>query len=71
MERETAGAIVQLDGKEAIVTVAIAEPGDACLLGATTLESLGFAVDPIGERLQRRELLAMSTIGNTSIPLTP
>ena len=59
IERETAGAIVQLDGKEAIVTLVIAEPGDACLLGATTLESLGFVVDPIRRQLVPQELLAM------------
>lgn len=59
IERETAGAIVQLDGKEAIVTVVIAEPTDACLLGATTLETLGFAVDPIRRQLVPQQLLAM------------
>ena len=60
VERETAGAIVQLDGNEASVTLVVAEPGDASLLGATALESLGFAVDPISRRLVPRELLAMS-----------
>ena len=60
VERETAGAIVQLDGNEASVTLVVAEPGDASLLGATALESLGFAVDPISRRLVPRELLAIS-----------
>ena len=69
MERETAGALVQLNGKEAIVTLVIAEPGDACLLGATTLESLGFAVDPIRRQLVPQELLAMSAIGKGSVHL--
>ena len=59
MERETAGGIVQLDGKEAIVTLVLAEPGDASLLGVTALETLGFGVDPIGLRLVPQELLAM------------
>ena len=59
MERETAGAIVQLNGKEANVTLVMAEPGDACLLGATSLESLGFAVDPVRRQLLPQELLAM------------
>jgi clan AA aspartic protease len=59
IERETAGAIVLLDGSEANVTVVVAEPGDGSLLGATTLESLGFAVDPIRRQLVPQELLAM------------
>lgn len=59
LERETAGAVVQLDGNEAHVTLVVAEPGDGHLLGATALESLGFAVDPIGRRLVPQELLAM------------
>lgn len=59
VERETAGARLSLNGKEAIVTVVVAEPGDGHLLGATALETLGFAVDPEGRRLVPRELLAM------------
>jgi aspartyl protease family protein len=58
MERDTAGAVVRLNGSEANVTVVVAEPGDGHLLGATTLETLGFSVDPIGRRLILRELLA-------------
>jgi len=59
IERDTGGALVRLNGKEAIVTVVVAEPGDGHLLGATTLESLGFSVDPIRQRLIPQELLAM------------
>jgi clan AA aspartic protease len=59
IERDTAGAVVRLNGKEANVTVVVAEPGDGHLLGATALESLGFSVDPIGRRLIPQELLAM------------
>ncbi|MFQ5926360.1 MAG: retroviral-like aspartic protease family protein [Terriglobia bacterium] len=59
VERDTAGAIVRLNGNEANVTVVVAEPGDGHLLGATALESLGFAVDPEGRRLLPRQLLAM------------
>lgn len=59
VERETAGARLHLNGKEAIVTVVVAEPGDGHLLGATALEALGFAVDPEGRRLVPRELVAM------------
>ena len=59
VERETAGAVLRLDGNEANVTLVVAEPGDGHLLGATALESLGFAVDPITRRLVPQELLAM------------
>ncbi len=59
IERDTAGAAVRLNGSEAIVTVVLAEPGDGHLLGATTLETLGFAVDPVHRCLVPRTLLAM------------
>jgi clan AA aspartic protease len=59
VERETAGVVVRLNGTEANVTVVVAESGDGLLLGATTLESLGFAFDPIRRRLVPQELLAM------------
>lgn len=59
VERETAGAVVRLNGTEANVTLVVAEPGDGHLLGATALESLGFAIDPIRRRLVPQELLAM------------
>ena len=59
IERDTAGAMVRLNGSEAMVTLVIAEPGDGHLLGATTLETLGFAVDPINHRLIPQTLLAM------------
>jgi clan AA aspartic protease len=59
VERDTAGAVVRLNGNEASVTVVVAEPGDGHLLGATALESLGFSADTIGRRLFPQELLAM------------
>ncbi len=59
VERETAGAIVRLNGNQAHVTVVVAEPGDGHLLGATALESLGFSVDPVSRRLVPQMFLAM------------
>ena len=59
VERGTAGALMRVNGSQAIVTVVIAEPGDGHLLGATALESLGFAVDPVQRQLVPRALLAM------------
>ena len=54
VERGTAAAVVKLDGVEASVTVVAAEPGDAQLLGATALESLGFIADPEGRPFAAR-----------------
>jgi len=59
VERDTVIVAVRLDGAQAGVTVVVAEPGDAHLLGATTLETLGFAVDPVNLRLIPQTLLAM------------
>lgn len=59
VERETALVLMQLDRTEGGVTVVFAEPGDAHLLGATALETLGLGVDPIRRQLIPRSLLAM------------
>ena len=59
VERDIAGAVLGLNGEKAVVTVVLAEPGDNGLLGATALESLGFAVDPVSQKLIPRTLLAM------------
>ena len=59
LERETAGVMMRLDGTQALLTVVVAEPGDGHLLGATALETLGYAVDPIRRRLVPHTLLAM------------
>ncbi len=67
VERETGGALVRLKGSVAI-TVVLAEPGDGNMLGATALETLGFAVDPIGRRLIPQQLLALKV---PSLPFDP
>ncbi len=59
IERDTAGVSVQFNGTHGVVTVVVAEEGDAHLLGATTLETLGLGVDPIRHRLVPQTLLAM------------
>lgn len=59
VERETVGVIMRLDGTQGLLTVVVAEPGDGRLLGATALETLGYAVDPIQRRLVPHALLAM------------
>jgi len=59
LERDVTGILLAIDGRKAAVTVAFAEPGEEAVLGATALESLGFLVDPIDQKLVPRKLLAL------------
>jgi len=59
VNRETSGAIFKYDGATSVAPFVMAEPGDGRLLGATALEALGFAVDPVNKRLVPQALLAM------------
>lgn len=59
LEREVGSALFTIDGITLAVPVAFAEPGEEPVLGGTTLEALGFTVDPIEEKLIRRRLLAL------------
>jgi predicted aspartyl protease len=46
------GAAVEYGERRAIVPVVFGEPKDLPVLGATTLESLGYQLDPISKRLK-------------------
>jgi predicted aspartyl protease len=59
LERDVGGALFTIDGRTLPIPVAFAEPGEETVLGATTLEALGFAVDPVAKRLIPRDLLAL------------
>ena len=61
LERDVAAVLLVIDGRKAAVTVAAGEPGEEAVLGATALESLGFLVDPVGQKLVPRDLLALGT----------
>ena len=50
---------MRLNGSDGLVTVVVAEAGDAHLLGATALETLGFGIDPIRQQFLPQALLAM------------
>ncbi len=52
--RRLALADAQLEGVRSPVLVTLAEDGGAPLVGVTTLENLGFKVDPVTERLEPR-----------------
>jgi clan AA aspartic protease len=47
IRRKRGGAAFRYRGRVGVADVVFGEPGDANLLGATTLESLGYGLDPI------------------------
>src|SRR6266849_1110740 len=59
LERETTAVLMTIDGRKGAVQVAFGEPGEEAVLGATSLEGLGFLVDPVGRKLVPRDLLAL------------
>ncbi len=59
LERDTTAVLMTIDGRKAAVPVAFGEPGEEAVLGATARESLGLVVDPVGEKLVPRNLLAL------------
>jgi clan AA aspartic protease len=63
LERDTTAVLLTVDGRKAAVQVAIGEQGEEAVLGATSLEGLGFLVDPVGKKLVPRDLLALSRAG--------
>src|SRR5436309_9556346 len=56
LERDTTGVLMTIDGRKGAVQVAFAEAGEEAVLGATSLEGLGFLVDPVGQKLIPRDL---------------
>lgn len=59
VERETGAVVATLNGVTMPIPVMFAESDDAAVLGATALEILGFAVDPVEKKLVPRDLLAL------------
>src|SRR5260370_3891791 len=56
VERDTSAVLLTIDGRKGAVQVAFAEPGEEAVLGATSLEGLGFMIDPVAQRLVPRDL---------------
>jgi clan AA aspartic protease len=52
-------AELELQGKRLVTHILISETLDTVLIGVTTLEGMGFAVDPRGQRLVPTELLLL------------
>src|SRR6185369_11888877 len=61
IERERGDALFFYSGRRGAAPVIFAEPGDATLLGAVTLESLGLALDAV-----RRDLVPLPMIVATA-----
>jgi predicted aspartyl protease len=57
IERDVGGAIIEYEGKRAVVPVVFGEPEDVSVLGVTALEALGYKLDPVTKKLKPVELL--------------
>jgi predicted aspartyl protease len=57
VERDVGGAIIEYESRRAVVPVVFGESGDAQVLGVTTLETLGYQLDPVTKRLRPVEFL--------------
>lgn len=57
IERDRGDALFFLNGKRGASPVVFGKRGDGTLLGAVTLESLGFILDPIRRRLRSLPML--------------
>ena len=57
--RDTGTVNMGYEDAEEGVTVMFGGENDAAVMGVTSLESLGFEVDPVGEKLNRVELLLL------------
>lgn len=56
VEREKGLVLLSVNGQTEGVSVGFAEPGEALVLGATSLETFGLAVDPVKQRLVPHDL---------------
>lgn len=57
LTRQVGDAYFQLQGVKASSPVIFGEPDDEPLLGAVTLENLGFMLDPLQRRIIQRKVL--------------
>ncbi len=62
IERDLAPVFLSVDGSVSGDNVVLAEPGDAEVLGAFTLEGLGLTVDPVQKKLVPTILLALTAV---------
>src|SRR5260370_166816 len=62
LERDTTAVLMTVDGRKGAVQVAFGEAGEEAVLGATSLEGLGFLVDPIAQKLVPRDLRQLCAV---------
>lgn len=67
LERDITTVLLTVDGRKAPVPVAFGEGGEAAVLGATALESLGLLVDPVAQKLIPRNLRMLRVVEQTSL----
>lgn len=65
LEREVTTVLLMIDGRKAPVPAAFGEPGEAAVLGATALESLGLLVDRVAQKLVPRNLRLLLAINSS------
>ena len=59
VERRMGIVTAEYDGRANGVPVAFGEPGDASLIGVTTLELLGLEVDPVRQEIKKTDLFLL------------
>lgn len=59
IQRQLGDVFIRIDGKSRTVPAIFGEPTDTPLLGVTTLEILGFAIDPRTRRLEPTKILLL------------
>lgn len=57
VERDVGVAVIEYEGRRIGAPVIFGEPEDIPVLGATSLEALGYQVDPVTKQLKPIELL--------------
>lgn len=57
VERDIGWTMIEYGGKRRVVPVIFGEPEDTPILGATSLEALGYQIDPVTKKLKPIELL--------------
>jgi predicted aspartyl protease len=63
VKRSVGTAFFEIGDRKGAATVIFGEPGDAPLLGALTLESLGLMLDPLRRKLRPLPTLLLSLGG--------
>ena len=69
IERDVSEARFEIEGQRATSPVVLGELGDAPLLGAVTLETLGLMVSPVSRRLLPMRMMLAALVGRSGADL--